>query len=159
MKTKNDVLFQTAIDLKMDLKDVEQIYTAMTKGLYEKVIKDKYYVFIPLYSIGTLVFSRSEYKKKNLLTGTKTRPRGATDKILVVEEANRKYKKIKVNNIATSDARYQSFKYIKNRNPFVQKKSVRFYGLEDKKNDFNTLEELENYQEKIFYEEDVRFRK
>lgn len=159
IRTKNDVLLKTAIDLKIDLKEVEDVYNAFLKGLYDKVVSNDKFVLMRLHSIGTLVYSRYEYKRKNLITGTKTRPRGGTSKILVVEEANRKVRERSKMRIYSGDTRYQSFKYIKYTNPYAQKKSIRYYGLEDWRHNLNTLEELEAYQEKIFYEEDIRFRK
>lgn len=159
IRTKDDVLFKTARDLKIDLKEVEDIYNAFLKGLYDKVVKEDKFVLMRLNSIGTLVYSRYEYRRKNLITGTKTRPRGGTSKILVVEQANRKLVERSKMRIYTADTKYQSFKYIKYTNPFAQKKSIRYYGLEDWRHNLNTLEELEAFQEKIFYEEDIRFRK
>lgn len=159
MRTKKDVLLKTAVDLGMDLKEVEDIYEAMPKALYEMVASQDNFVFVHIPSIGSLVYSRTEHKRKNLLTGVKARPKGSTEKFLVVDDAHRRHRESRIKEILTGDTRYQGFKYIKNSNPYSQKKVIRFYGLESSKNPYKTLEELEAYQEKIFYEEDIRFRK
>lgn len=160
IKTDKDVIFKTARDLKMNERDVRDIYNAVLKGLYDKITEDPTLVEVPLHSIGRLYVSLDEIASKNLLTGKRIlEHNNLSDKRIILQESIDKYYKKRQTEIVTSGTKYQGYKDIKRRIPYNNIKAVKYYGINNSKNSCETLEDLEEVQNSIFYEEDNRYRK